>query len=100
MESDRKRFVKEYISKIDHQNLYLAYKSKCGEVQKLQVELTTLQDENADLKEQIHNQKGDSSIVKENKSLLAQLKQIKRISMSQIEPEDFFEVEKLMKHRG
>lgn len=116
MASDKAKMIKEYISlNSEYQNLYLKYKIKCEENEKLLKELASLKNENTDLEKQIQHRKEnlDNSTLKENKSLLAQLNQLKRVSTSHIvvretitpnnssiSINDVFEVHKLVKHRG
>lgn len=114
LKSEKLNLIEKYIKlKTKHQELFFNHQQVLGENKLLKIELTNLQKQKLDSekneKEQFSTQM--DSVLRENQSLIAKVKQLNRISTSNRsnvipnetddkENSQEYEVENILKHRG
>lgn len=117
--TEKTALIQELVSlKRKYQQLYLKYENQSRDVENLMTKIVRLEHQNSEMKEKVElydvQCPNDLQVEKENKRLLAQVKQMGRDSNSNFstskknsdysknieEDSGIFEIEKIMKHRG
>lgn len=81
--TEKTELIHELVSlKRKYQQLYLKYENQCRDVENLTTKITRLEHQNSEMKEKIESCEvqcsNDLQVQKENKRLLAQVKQMRR----------------------
>lgn len=117
--TEKTELIQELVSlKRQYQQLYLKYENQCRDLENFTTKIARLEDQNSKMKKKIELYEvqcsNDLQVEKENKRLLAQVKQMRRDSNSNFltpkknvdhsnhieKDSEEFEIEKIMKHRG